>query len=87
MKIQYYTSGVCRDHGVEQTIVHNDQRILKFTCFYFFVGKIKIQDILACSFLDDLLEVRHIFSADMYYFGSGLQAFILKETCLLLVIQ
>lgn len=26
-------------------------------CLFFYTGKIKIQDILACSFLDDLLEV------------------------------
>ncbi len=35
--------------------------------FFFFLdpmrtGKIKIQDILSCSFLDDLLEVRHMIS-------------------------
>lgn len=27
-----------------------------------FPGKIKIQDILACSFLDDLLEVKYLFN-------------------------
>ena len=33
-----------------------------FVCL-FFSGKIKIQDILACSFLDDLLEVGCVFLA------------------------
>lgn len=30
---------------------------MKLCFLIFFKGKIKIQDILACSFLDDLLEV------------------------------
>lgn len=33
---------------------------------FFLTGKIKIQDILACSFLDDLLEVR-CFSTQKFF--------------------
>ena len=32
--------------------------IIVVMCFYLVTGKIRIQDILACSFLDDLLELR-----------------------------
>ncbi|XP_075050545.1 serine/threonine-protein phosphatase 2A regulatory subunit B'' subunit gamma-like [Mixophyes fleayi] len=40
--------------------LHRFSYITKFITFAirFFLGKIKIQDILACSFLDDLLELR-----------------------------
>lgn len=56
------------------------------SALFFLTGKIKIQDILACSFLDDLLEVGH-FSYWFFKFPFFLQQnkfvfvlFVLKQS-------
>ena len=46
--------GRCQLPNPNSSLVHN---LVSDMALLYFTGKIKIQDILACSFLDDLLEV------------------------------